>query len=86
MTMEEEGQHQLEKVPNAIIGRAIKDKEFRHKVLDNKNDMAALNSYLREQRLPVLNDAAYAIIKGLDRDKVDEALAGVDVEATEAFA
>lgn len=75
--MTTEDHHPLHTVPHDLIGRAIKDIDFRHAVLDHKDDMTALNDFLVEQGYAPLGQEAFNAIHVLNATDVDEVLAGV---------
>ena len=75
--MTTEDHHPLHTVPHDLIGRAIKDIDFRHAVLDHKDDMTALNDYLVEQGYAPVGQEAFDAIHALSATEVDEVLEDV---------
>ena len=72
-------QHPLHAIPHDLVGRAIKDVDFRTKVLGLKGDKAALNQYLEDSGYAPIGEEAFQAIKSLDLKQVNQALSAVDV-------
>lgn len=75
--MTTEGHHPLHTIPHDLVGRAIKDIDFRHGVLSRKDDMTALNEYLVEKGYAPIGQEAFDVIHELSEEKVDQVLADV---------
>ena len=76
MTIEGSG-HQLDPLPDELVGRAVKDKKFRTEILKVKDRKGDIKEYLKGKGF-VVSDEAVAAIQKMDIENVDRALAEID--------
>ena len=76
MTIEGSG-HQLDPLPDDLVGRAVKDKKFRTEILKVKESRGDIKGHLKKKGF-VVSDEAVAVIEGMDIASVDRALAEID--------
>ena len=76
--MTPESHHELRTIPHDLVGRAIKDMDFREQVLARKDNKDDLNQYLEEKGYAPIGDEAYDVISRLNLKDVNDALSGVD--------
>ena len=85
MTGDEQGHRDLDVLPDELVGKAIKDRDFRNAVFKAKGDREGLKKLLADNGFNALSDAALDFIQNLSRDKVNGVLRDIDIPADQAF-
>jgi hypothetical protein len=84
--MTTEYHHPLHAIPHDLVGRAIKDPNFRAEVIRRASARTELNQYLEEMGYAPIGEEAFDAIKRLDIDDVNDALSKVDRSGLEFLA
>ena len=69
--------HQLDPLPDDLVGRAVKDKKFRTEILKVMERKGDIKQHLKGKGF-VVSDEAVAVLQQMDIESVDRALAEID--------